>query len=257
MLGFVTIVGLGFLLFGASLTLSNLRNLARRRRIIATPTSPINEAMGGMVEIKGRIVPGENGLLAAPLTGRKVVWARVMVEQQRSSGNNQTTWDTVLNEVSCLPFLVEDGSGEAARILPDGARVILDESVVASSGTFHDPPPQVEAFLRASDLDSKNFLGFRKTMRYAEELLAPGDALYAIGPSRRDPVPPPDDSFDIPPPNQLVMYADAGADAELILTNKTEKQLVSRLRWTFILGLAPLGVGAVIVLGRVIGFFSP
>ena len=64
------------------------------------------------------------------------------------------------------------------------------------------------------------FFGRRKTMIYIEELLAPGDALYAVGSSRRDPGPPVSDGTGVAPSSQLVLYADPGARGELILTTK-------------------------------------
>jgi hypothetical protein len=66
-------------------------------------------------------------------------------------------------------------------------------------------------------------------MSFYEELLTPGDALYARGPSRRDHGEPNSEGSGTAPWGQLVMYADTGTGGELILTNKTEKQLASRL----------------------------
>ena len=92
-------------------------------------------------------------------------------------------------------------------------------------------------------LSSKGFFGFNKTMSFYEELLTPGDALYARGPSRREPGRPDNAGSGAAPLGQLVMYAATGTGGELILTNKTEKQLASRLLRNFIIGViiwAPL-----------------
>jgi hypothetical protein len=59
---FFLFLGACFVITGIFLGLSNLRNVARRKRILATATSPISQAMGGLVEIKGIIVPSEKGL---------------------------------------------------------------------------------------------------------------------------------------------------------------------------------------------------
>ena len=74
MYGFLLFLGAGLVLVGMFLVLSNLRNVARRKRILATATSPISQAMGGPIEIKGNIVPSEKGLVEAPLSGRQAVW---------------------------------------------------------------------------------------------------------------------------------------------------------------------------------------
>jgi hypothetical protein len=44
-------------------------------------------------------------------------------------------------------------------------------------------------------------------------------------------------------PSQLVMYADPGRHGELILTNKSEKQLASRLTRRLVYGLVCTGAG--------------
>jgi hypothetical protein len=238
LLDVLAFLGIGLFFTGVVIALSNLNNLARRKRVLATPTSPVRQAMGGLVEIKGHIAPSEDGLVIAPFSGREVVWARVTVEHNKSGGNSTV----VLSKVDSRPFFVDDDSGEVARILPQGANVVVEKAAVSSS--FRKPPPHIEDFMRARDLSTTDFLGRRKTMSYMEELLAPGDVLYAHGPSRRDPRPPVNDGTGVAPSSQLVMYADPGAHGELILTNKAEEQLVSRLGRGFVLGLICTGVGA-------------
>jgi hypothetical protein len=247
--GVLFFLGIALFLTGVVTMLSNLNNVARRKRIRATPTSPVREAMGGLVEIKGRIAPSEDGLVMAPFSGREVVWAHVTVE--RITGGTSSSSSVVLSKVDSRPFFVDDDSGEVARILPQGANVVVDKAVVSSG--LRQPPPHIEDFLRARGLSSTDFFGRRKTMSYLEELLAPGDALCALGPSRRDPGPPASDDTGVAPSSQLVMYAGTGAHGELILTNKAEEQLVSRLLRGFVLGLICTGAGALAFLGRVLG----
>jgi hypothetical protein len=249
--GFLLFLGAGLVGMGMILVLSNLRNVARRKRILATATSPISQAMGGPIEIKGNIVPSEKGLVEAPLSGRQAVWTRVTVTQFTGSGNTGSS-PTVLNEVNGRPFLVDDSSGEVARIIPDGANVVLDQQSVGNSGQFHDAPPGFEEFLSARGLSSKSFFGLNKTMSFYEELLTPDDTLYARGPSRRDQGEPPSEGFGTAPSGQLVMYADTGTGGELILTNKTEKQLASRLLRSFAIGIACTIVGALIITGALV-----
>jgi hypothetical protein len=64
---FLLSLGAVVVLMGMILVLSNLKNVARRKRILGTATSPISQAMCGLVEIKGNIVPSEKGLVEAPL----------------------------------------------------------------------------------------------------------------------------------------------------------------------------------------------
>jgi hypothetical protein len=249
---FLLFLGAGLVLVGMILALSNLRNVARRKRILATATSPISQARGGPIEIKGNIVPSEKGLVEAPLSGRRAVWTRVTVEQYRSgSDGNPGGSSIVLNEVNGHPFFVDDNSGEVARVIPDGANVVLDQQSIGNSGQFHDPPPGFEEFLSMRGLSSKGFFGFNKTMSFYEELLTPGDALYARGPSRREQGRPISEGGTALS-GQLVMYASTGAGGELILTNKTEKQLASRLLRNFVIGIACTIVGAFVITGVIV-----
>jgi hypothetical protein len=240
---FLLVIGVSLLVAGIIALVTGIPNVRRRRRILQTPTSAIAQAPGtGAVEIKGRIAASEQGLIAAPFSGRQAVWVRVTVQERRSRGRS-TYWHTLVRETDARVFVVDDGSGQSARVMPSAANVILDKQNVASSGSFRDPPPHMEAFLSARNLKSTNFLGFNKAMRYEEELLSPGENLYAIGPSRREAGPPASDAYRMGPTSQLVLFAAAGPTGELILTNKTEEQLVKKLLWGFVGGAVAAGLG--------------
>ena len=250
MIGLVIFGGIIFII-GGVIALVNLKNYKRRERIIATPTSPIAQAPGnGFVEIKGRIAPSEQGLVQAPFSGRHCVWVRVTVQELRSSGRS-SYWHTVLNEVDGRPFMVDDGSGQQARVMPQNANVILERGVAATSGTFNDAQPHIQAFLHSRGLKSTGFFGFNKSMRFEEELLSPNDPLYALGPSRREAGPPVNDGYRMVPGSMLVMFAGVGPEGELILTNKTEEQLVSKLLWGFAGGLICAGIGLLMAIGGI------
>src|SRR4051794_30724536 len=237
------VIGGVLFIIGVIVVLTNLKNWKRRQRIIQTPTSPIAQAPGNqLVEIKGRVVPSEQGIIQTPFSGRHAVWTRITVQELRSSGRN-SYWYTLLTEMDGRPFMVDDGSGQYARVMPAGASVILDKVNVAASGTFNDAQPHLEAFLASRGLKSTSWLGLNKSMRYEEELLAPGDPVYALGPSRREAG---------PMGSQLVMFVAPGPENELILTNKTEQQLTSRLLGGFIAGLVITGLGLLLGMGGVV-----
>ncbi|HVH47609.1 MAG TPA: hypothetical protein VM925_34975, partial [Labilithrix sp.] len=193
----------------------------------------------------------EQGLLQAPFSGRHAVWCRITVQELRRSGKS-SYWHTILTEVDGRLFLVDDGSGQLARVIPMGANVLLDKQNVASSGTFNDAAPHLEAFLQSRGLKSTSWIGFNKSMRYEEELLVPQDALYALGPSRREPGPPVHDGYRMVPGSQLVMFQGMGPDGELLLTNKTEAQLTSKLLTGFVVGLVLGGIGMLLAFGGLI-----
>lgn len=247
----VMISGL-LLVFGLLFTFTNLKNFKRRRRILAMPTVPVAHAPGnGLVEIKGRVLPSEQGIVQTPFSGRHAVWTRITVQELRSAGRSRH-WHTLLTEADGRVFMVDDGSGQMARVMPAGANVILEKQNIASSGTFNDAQPHLEAFLASRGLKSTSFLGFNKSMRYEEELIAPGDPVYALGPSRREPGPPVHDGYRMVPGSQLVLFAGMGDENELILTNKTEEQLTSKLLGGFVAGLVMTGLGLLVGAGGVV-----
>lgn len=249
MIGILIMGGILFLI-GGIVILMSLKSMRRRKRILGTPTSPIAQAPGnGPVELKGRVVPSEQGVLAAPFSGRQGVWVRCIVQEWRQHGRSGS-WHTILNEIDSRSFFIDDGSGQMARVLPQGSEVILDTQTIGKSGTFNDAQPHFEGFLASRGLKSTNFLGFNKSMQYQEEILMPSDNIYALGPSRREAGPPVNDGYRMVPSSQLIMFAGPGEANELILTSKTEEQLVSKLMTGFIVGIVMTALGG---LGGVVG----
>lgn len=234
-------------LVGGLMIHGSLPNLRRRQRIIAMPTSSIAQASGnGPVEIKGRISPSELGVVHSPFSNKPAVWARISVQEWRQQGRSGS-WVTIIQESEGRPFMVDDGSGQSARVLPDGAIILLDEKEAARSGTFRDANPQLEAFLQSRGHKSTSFFGTNKSMRFVEEILAPGEDLFALGPSRREPGPPVNDGYRMVPSSMLVMSHGGNEQNELILTNRTEAQLVSKLLHGVIAGAVILGIAVVAV----------
>jgi hypothetical protein len=237
---------------GAILAYSSVPNINRRKRILAIPTSPIAQAPGNaLVEIKGKIVPSEQGTIMTPFSNQPAVWARITVQEWQQRGRHGS-WVKVLQESRGQAFMVDDGSGQLARVIPDGANFMLQEKQVARSGTFNNANPQLEAFLQSRGLKSTNILGLNKGMRYLEEVLAPGDPLYALGPSRRDPGPPVSDGYRMVPSTTLVMMHGGSVETELILTNKSEEKITATLLHGAIAGAVVLAVGVLILVGSLI-----
>ena len=59
-------LGIGLFFTGVVIVLSNLNNLARRKRILATPTSPVRQAMGGGSRSRGTSRRARTGLSWPP-----------------------------------------------------------------------------------------------------------------------------------------------------------------------------------------------
>ena len=248
----VIILVFSALVIGCILIASSAGNWRRRRRIIATPTTPIAECTGdSVVEIKGKIVASEQGSFKTPFSGRDAVFCRVTVQERRSNGKS-SYWHTIIEEIDARDFHVEDGSGQQARIAPRGANCLLDKHSVASSGMFNDPPAQLVSFLTARGISSETWIGTNKSMQYLEEVLAPGDSLYAIGPCHREAGPPQQEAYRDGPGSRLVMSGMGNGDLELLISNKSEEDLVKNLGTSMTIGFVLIGGSVVVALVGVV-----
>lgn len=107
-----------FALLAAGLGFFSWMSCHRRSRAIAdTPTSRIDSAAQGHVELIGtlRALPGRP--LHAPLSGEPCVWYRF-----REDRYNGSRWDLASEGESDAPFMIEDGSG-ACLVRPRGAEM--------------------------------------------------------------------------------------------------------------------------------------
>jgi hypothetical protein len=248
----IIIIVFAALVIGCIIVASSAGNWRRRQRIVATPTTPIAQCSGdSVVEIKGKVVASEQGSFKTPFSGRDAVFCRITVQERRSNGKS-SYWATIIEEIDARDFHVEDGSGQQARISPRGANTVLDKQSVASSGMFNDPPPQLVSFLTSRGISSETWVGTNKSMQYLEEVLAPGDSLYAIGPSHREAGPPQPDAYRNSPGSLLVMSGMGEGDLELLISNKSEDDLVKNLGTGMTIGFVLIG-GSVVaaVLGAV------
>jgi hypothetical protein len=237
----IVILVFAALVIGFVVVASSAGNWRRRQRIIATPTSPIAQCTGdSVVEIKGKVVASEQGSFKTPFSGRDAVFCRVTVQERRSNGK-RSYWHTIVEEIDTREFHVDDGSGQQARINARGANTLLDKQSVASSGMFNDPPPQLLSFLTARGVASETWIGTNKSMQYLEEVLAPGDSLYAIGPSHREAGPPEPDAYRDAPGSRLVMSGMGKGDPELLISNKSEEDLVKNLGSSMTIGFVLIG----------------
>jgi hypothetical protein len=65
-------------------------------------------------------LPSEQGIVQTPFSGRHAVWTRITVQERRGAGRNRH-WHTLLTEADGRVFMVDDGSGQIARVMPAGA----------------------------------------------------------------------------------------------------------------------------------------
>jgi hypothetical protein len=149
--------------------------LARKRLLLATPTSRIRSAALGLVEVNG-IAAGPH-TIPAPITGNPCFLYHTTAWQQREGKKNG--WEKVAEETLHLPFFLDDTTGKVL-IEPLGADLDLhrdfrEEYAVPFFSGLDDIPPRVSAFLYRHGVASK------RRLRIEERSIKPEDALFITG----------------------------------------------------------------------------
>jgi hypothetical protein len=102
-----------------------------RRTLLATPEGQANGVRdGARVVLRGRARPTNEGPVASPLTGKKVVWWRVRVQLRSPAARTQTgvvldtpAWRTVHEEIADRDIILAEPGGSAAHVLMQAALV--------------------------------------------------------------------------------------------------------------------------------------
>jgi hypothetical protein len=152
------------------------RNLRRARMMEDTPTSRIRSAAQGYVELDGVGELMNGPAIVSPLSGERCTWFSYKVERReevRDGDKRRTRWRTLRSGTSDSLFRLVDETDECV-IDPDGASVLPSVSRVWY-GNAPDPiavPPARKSWLPTL---------ITKQYRYTEQLMRPGDRLYALG----------------------------------------------------------------------------
>lgn len=149
-------------------TVRFLRLQARRRWMEDMPTSLIRSASQGYVELEGSARLMDGLPVISPLTHTDCTWWRFKVEKREQGTNNRTRWVTVRQGTSTSLFLLDDGTGQCV-IDPDDAIVEPAWKRVWRGDTPHPGMQASTSWWQANDY------------RYTEELIQPGEGLYALG----------------------------------------------------------------------------
>lgn len=152
------------------------RLLARKRLLLATPTSKIRSAAIGLVEVNGLAVGPYT--LPAPITGKPCFLYHTTAWQQNE--RKDRNWEKVAEEMLHVPFFIDDATGKLL-IEPLGADLDLrrdfkeEYSASLLSGDLDQIPPRVSSFLLRHGLTATPHL------RIEEHTIKPDDPLFAAG----------------------------------------------------------------------------
>jgi len=175
---FATAGGLYFFLAG-------FRLLARKRRLLATPTSTIRSAAPGLVEVTG--VAAGPYTTTALITGKSCFLYQTTAWQQRNVKKEE--WEKIAEETLHLPFFLDDSTGQLL-IEPLGAELDLrrdfreEYAAALFSSDFSgqdNVPPRVSVFLL------RHGIAPGRRLRIEERAVKPNDALFVTGTLMQNP----------------------------------------------------------------------
>ena len=167
---FLAIIGA---VFGIYLFFQGFVFLNRKRLIQNIPTSKINALALGLVEVIGRALPSTPKPFKSPYAKANCVFYHYQVQQfvrtQRSS-----SWRTISNGSSGVPFYIDDGTG---KVLVDskGAEIHLETRYISSS-------PDGKGSVISPWMGSTTSSG---AMRYIEKYIMPNENVYVLGTAKK------------------------------------------------------------------------
>ena len=213
---------------------------AQSGRIAATETTRIRDLRPSTVEVKGTAHPAEGAtLLESPITKTDALAVHVAVEEWESDGQGAGSWETIHEEVTGVPMLVDDGTGEVGVELPaDGGLNVDQTRTKVDAG---DEPPEairryVENEADVNEAASRDFgpLSVGDSRRYSEGVVEPGEEVYVLGRAREERA-----GWG----ERNVVIAEPTEAGDFILSDKSEADLVREGKRG---GLVQLGFGGLL-----------
>ena len=193
----------------------------RKSLIESIPTSPIRSLAVGLVEVSGRAQPGRE-LLRAPFSGLPCVLFSYKVEARRESRNG-ARWETIAKGTSAEPFFVQDQTGKVL-VVPLNAQLILPDNRTTRNNWFGTLPEQTIQGLSKLGIAVDGWFG-EKTIRCSEASILPDETVYVLGTAQEHRGAP--ESTE----NSARLFIGSNRDHDFIISDRSEKELLSRLRW--------------------------
>lgn len=192
------------------------KNAIIKRKLKKAPLKRIFSFRNGdIAKLVGKVEFVENAL-KAPLSGRECAYYHVHVEQQISSGKS-SHWKTIIDEVVANKFVIRDGN-EVAYVNSTRMKSYIVEDRKYRSGFLNDATKHLEAYLNRHGLESENFLGLNKTIRYKEGILEKGEKIAVLGIGEWKDA----DQLDLPDFYGRVLYINACENQAIYLSDDLE-----------------------------------
>lgn len=193
----------------------------RKRLIENIPTSTIRSLALGLVEISGQAQPVEV-LLSAPFSGLPCVFYSYAVEEHVGSGKH-ARWEIIAKGTSEQSFFVNDSTGRVL-VVPFGAELIMPDERTYRNDWFKELPPLAIAGLNRLGVSTERWIG-SKTLRCREAVIKPEEQVYILGTAHEHL------GARERAENSARLYIGSSQDHEFIISDRSEKDLLSRLGW--------------------------
>lgn len=162
---------------GAIWFATGLKTWNLKRRIENTPTSAIRSLAMGLVEIQGTVQEHEK-TLKSPFTGKPCVYYKYEIQEYRQQGK-RSEWVTIKSGEDKTLFCVKDKTGQVL-VDPEKAEIDIPSDIDKQTGIFKDLPPTIKTYC-SKHIEMKGWFGFKRTLRFIERHLAPGDKIFVLG----------------------------------------------------------------------------
>lgn len=224
-------------LIGLALVYYGYHRHRQRGLMRDTPTSEVESAAVGAVELVGTAEPAE-ATVSAPLSGEECVVVDYEVEEYKRHDDLTKEWVTVDSAVVAEPFYVNDGTG---RMLVDASERSSHYDVSEENRAEEEyeatgaQPGAVDGFL-VEHADVPPHVDHPR--RYTQAVIPVGAEAYVFGDveTAADAGPP------VEPGSKLVVTRDEDTEMFLV-SDKTEGELASDRRYSLVLwGLVGIAV---------------
>ena len=171
---FGLIIFLGYYFNRKQIILRKL-NKFKPQKILQFKTNELTKVSGKVLRVHEPFI--------APLSKRTCV-AYVFEIKQRVSNGKTTHWNTLVKKEDIQDFFIED-QGEVVLIKPSRIKsnylsyIVEDKSI--TSGTFNNPTPEFAKILQDFGVESTNWFGFNKTLKYTERIIEVGEMITVAG----------------------------------------------------------------------------
>ncbi|MBJ6366753.1 hypothetical protein [Snuella sedimenti] len=177
-----------------------------------------------LTKLTGKVLHAHEPFVT-PLSKRACVAYTIKIAQKKSSGKS-SYWKTIVSQENIQDFFIEQ-QGEVVMVkptkMPKNYDAYFVEDKRVSSGFFNDPTPEFQKVLEYYGVESTNFFGFNKTLRYTERILEVGEIITVGGIAKWKTLKAPMENLSY----SKIAALESGPSQKLILTDLPQAKIIS------------------------------